>query len=106
MPIKPYYGPHAGITIYHGDCRFILPSLPKFDLCLTDPPYGIGADVKQGKRAGKQHGNALAPSRNYGVTDWDSAPPDEATIGLLLAAARKCIIWGGNYFTLPPSRAW
>lgn len=39
--MKPYYD-HAGITIYHGDCREILPDLPKVDLVLTDPPYGIG----------------------------------------------------------------
>jgi len=38
-PPKPYYE-HAGITIYHGDCRAILPLLPKVDLVLTDPPYG------------------------------------------------------------------
>jgi 16S rRNA G966 N2-methylase RsmD len=37
---KPYYD-HAGITIYHADCREILPHLPKVDLVLTDPPYGI-----------------------------------------------------------------
>lgn len=36
---KPYYD-HAGITIYHGDCRDILPDLPPVDLVLTDPPYG------------------------------------------------------------------
>lgn len=36
--MKPYYD-HAGITIYHGDCREILPSLPPVDLVLTDPPY-------------------------------------------------------------------
>ena len=35
---KPYYE-EAGITIYHGDCREILPLLPKVDLVLTDPPY-------------------------------------------------------------------
>jgi site-specific DNA-methyltransferase (adenine-specific) len=35
----PYYD-HGGITIYHGDCRDILPLLPKVDLVLTDPPYG------------------------------------------------------------------
>lgn len=41
MPeIKPYYE-HAGITIYHGDCREILPQLPKVDAVITDPPYGI-----------------------------------------------------------------
>ena len=38
MVLKPYYD-HAGITIYHGDCREILPGLPQVDLVLTDPPY-------------------------------------------------------------------
>lgn len=36
--MKPYYD-HAGITIYHGDCREIVPQLGRFDLLLTDPPY-------------------------------------------------------------------
>ena len=40
---KPYYQ-EDGITIYHGDCREILPELPKVDLVLTDPPYGIGKE--------------------------------------------------------------
>jgi DNA modification methylase len=40
--MKPYYE-HAGIAIYHGDARAVLPLLPKKDLLLTDPPYGIGA---------------------------------------------------------------
>ena len=39
--IKPYYQ-DASCTIYCGDCREILPFLPKFDLLLTDPPYGYG----------------------------------------------------------------
>jgi site-specific DNA-methyltransferase (adenine-specific) len=38
--MKPYYD-CDGITIYHGDCREILPELPKVDLVLTDPPYGV-----------------------------------------------------------------
>lgn len=38
--MKPYYqDDKAGITIYHGDCREVLPQLPPFDLVLTDPPY-------------------------------------------------------------------
>lgn len=37
---KPYYD-EDGITIYHGDCREIMPHLPKVDLVLTDPPYGV-----------------------------------------------------------------
>ena len=39
--MKTYYE-HAGIAIYHGDCREVLPTLGKFDLLVTDPPYGIG----------------------------------------------------------------
>ncbi|MBT9133033.1 MAG: Modification methylase DpnIIB [Firmicutes bacterium] len=38
--MKPYYE-HAGITIYLGDCRDILPELELVDLVLTDPPYGL-----------------------------------------------------------------
>ena len=38
--MKPYYE-HAGITIYHADCREILPQLESVDLVLTDPPYGV-----------------------------------------------------------------
>jgi len=37
---EPYYQDDY-VTIYHGDCREILPELPKVDLVLTDPPYGI-----------------------------------------------------------------
>jgi len=42
--MKPYYE-HAGITIYHGDCREVLPCFEKHvDLLLTDPPYNVGFD--------------------------------------------------------------
>lgn len=37
--MKPYYE-HAGITIYHGDCREVLPELGPVDVVVTDPPYG------------------------------------------------------------------
>ncbi len=39
--ITPYYE-HAGITIYHGDCRDVLSSLPPADLIFTSPPYNLG----------------------------------------------------------------
>ena len=42
--MNPYYGPHAGITIYHGDALEILADLPeKADLLLTDPPFFMPA---------------------------------------------------------------
>lgn len=36
--MKPYYE-HAGVTIYHGDCREIIPGLAPVDLVVTSPPY-------------------------------------------------------------------
>lgn len=41
--MQPYYQDSA-VTIYHGDCREILPTLEPVDLVLTDPPYGVGVD--------------------------------------------------------------
>jgi len=41
--VDPYYQ-DEWVTIYHGDCRLILPELPKVDLVLTDPPYNVGID--------------------------------------------------------------
>jgi len=54
--MKPYYEDSA-VTIYHGDCRLILPQLPKVDLVLTDPPYGV--ELK-GKRAKQRDGGVIA----------------------------------------------
>jgi len=34
----PYYEDDA-VTIYHGDCREILPELPRVDAVITSPPY-------------------------------------------------------------------
>jgi len=45
--MKPYYQ-DKWVTIYHGDCREILPQLDvKVDLVLTDPPYN--GDIKYGE---------------------------------------------------------
>lgn len=51
--MKPYYE-HAGITIYHGDCREVLPQLAPVDLVLTDPPYQFQS--KGGGFYGNWHG--------------------------------------------------
>lgn len=47
IPPKPYYEAD-GITIYHGDCREILPHLPKVDLVFTSPPYNLGVTTGGG----------------------------------------------------------
>ena len=99
--IKPYYGDEA-VTIYHGDCREILPSLPKVDLVLTDPPYGIGEIWQGGKGHGWERADRLKLERN----EWDGQPPDYETLKQCLEAGREAVIWGGNYFPLPISRGW
>lgn len=98
--MKPYYE-IDGITIYHGDNRQILPALPEFDLCLTDPPYGIGEAAGRNKSRSK-----IAVSKDYGNSDWDNSPPEDWLFGLMRAKSTSQIIFGGNYFTLPPSSCW
>lgn len=99
--MKPYYE-KGGIVIYHGDCREILPTLPKVDLVLTDPPYGIGADQPRGNTG--KNGHIL--QRVYPKTDWDKSPPSQDVINQIVQAGDKAIIWGGNYFGMPPSSGW
>lgn len=93
-------------TLYLGDCREILPTLGKVDAVVTDPPYGIGVDRAMAKQSGTQYGRAAAPKSTYSASGWDDAAPDSGTINLLLAAAPYQIIFGGNYFELPPTRCW
>ena len=101
MTVRPYYE-QDGITIYHGDCREVLPTLQLADLVLTDPPYGISADRHPVR--GKQN---LAWEA-YGDSNWDSERPDAEVFARVLAAGRDQIVWGGNYFAdlFPPSQCW
>ena len=99
--MTPYYQDEA-VTIYHGDCRDLLGSLPHSAALVTDPPYGIKADLRQSNRAGKRHGKAVAASRDYGVSNWDSCPAEV----LPWLRFKQHVIWGGNHFGLPPTPGW
>lgn len=83
--------------LWHGDCREVLPQLGEFDLILTDPPYGIGASAGTGKygRRKVEAGRDLA---------WDNETPPQWLMLLMLEKAEHLIVFGGNYFNLPPSR--
>jgi site-specific DNA-methyltransferase (adenine-specific) len=91
-------------TLYLGDCRDILPALPKVDAVVTDPPYGI-ADIWKGGFSAK-HGWGKAKDEAELRNEWDESVPSVETMALVLAAGEEIIIWGGNYFPLPPSRCW
>jgi DNA modification methylase len=99
--MKPYYQ-DEWVTIYHGDCRDILPTLERVDLVLTDPPYGIGKDGQKQSTGG--HGGR----KGYEFLGWDSNRPEKAVFDLMRAKSMTQIIWGGNYFAdlLPPTGKW
>jgi DNA modification methylase len=101
MALTPYYDDGNGIVIYHGDCREILPHLPKVDLVLTDPPYGIA------KKWDKAMIGKNGTSRLWGEpNEWDAAPIDGWLLDSAIRKGATAIIFGGNYYSLPPSNCW
>ena len=87
--------------LYLGDCRDILQALAPVDLVLTDPPYGIGEAAGKNKSRG-----LMAVSKDYGDDQWDNEPPPDDLIDAIRAKGGYQIMFGGNYFTLPPSSCW
>ncbi len=79
--------------LWHGDCREVLPLLPPVDLILTDPPYGIGIAANPVRQAHER-------------MEWDAQPPSAWLFGLMQERAKHLIVWGGNYFPLPPSQTF
>lgn len=82
-----------------GDCRDILPTLGKVDAVVTDPPYGIGADKGAGKSSEKW-------TEFTGDQRWDAGAPPAELLNAILGAAPHTVMWGGNYFSLPPTPCW
>ena len=90
-------------TLYLGDCLEILPTLGKIDAVVTDPPYGIGAGNY--KRGGTKYGQSKARAKVYEPLEWDEKPADDA-IRLVISVTTYAIVFGGNYYDLPPSPCW
>ena len=93
-----------GIVLIQGDCLEVLPTLGKFGALVTDPPYGIADKWKGGFNA--KHGWGKAKTEATLRNKWDAEPLDQQAISIILESADEAIIWGGNYFPLPPSRCW
>ena len=64
-----------------------------FDLAIVDPPYGIGISKNPVRQ---QHAKK----------DWDNAIPTEEYFDELFRVSKEQIIWGGNYFDLPPTQGF
>ena len=85
-------------TLYLGDCMDILPTLPKVDAVITDPPYGLGKRMQGGTWGAKTEFKEMVI--------WDNSPPEIKNLIQLINVAEICVFWGGNYYGLPPSRCW
>jgi DNA modification methylase len=83
--------------LYLGDCRDILPTLPKVDAVVTDPPYGLGDKLEPG-------GAGRWTLHQAGGHKWDQSTPDN--MWEIARHGIDAIIWGGNYFELPARRGW
>jgi len=88
--------------LWLGDCLDVLPTLPKVDAVITDPPYGIAATWK----GGLGHGWGKAHEEGVLRNEWDAEAPSADLFDLIRSCSKDQIIWGGNYFNLPPSRCW
>ena len=87
--------------LINDECLRVLPTLEagSVDCVVTDPPYGIQRLMRGGGWA----------NQNVYINDgaaWDVEPTSDATLARVIESAPKAIVWGGNYFTLPPARCW
>jgi len=97
-------------TLYLGDCLEILPTLGRVDAVVTDPPYGIGEAA--GKAKTRTSGltsklrNAQLYRKDYGDARWDDKPISPELMAAVRNAAPLQVIFGGNYYALPPTSCW
>lgn len=92
--------------VYNVDCLEYVRSLPDkyFDLCIADPPYGI--NFGNFNRTNKDSAGNRFKSNKYHNADWDLKTPDEELFRELFRISENQIIWGGNYFNLPPTKGF
>ena len=91
------------IRLFNGDCMEYMATLKdnEFDLAVVDPPYGINLCLKN-----QSGGSVLAPKTIHKNKGWDASTPNKEYFIELMRVSKRQIIWGGNYFDLPPSSCW
>lgn len=91
------------VKLYNMDCLELMKIMDdkSIDVIVTDPNYGIGeSNEKNMSRVN------LAKPKDYGHYDWDKQPATKEQIGEILRVSKDQVIFGGNYFVLPPSSSW
>lgn len=99
----PCYAPFSGSPsseLYNMDCVAGMKHYPDkyFDLAIVDPPYGINVNMNLGRRKGK--------AKKHIDKGLDASVPDEEYFLELWRVSKNRIIWGGNYFDLPPTQCF
>lgn len=86
---------------YNMDCMEYMRTLPDnhFSLAVVDPPYGISINNNMGRRKGNK------PS-SYKKVKWDDKPPSADYFNELFRVSKSQIIWGANYFAMPPTKCF
>jgi site-specific DNA-methyltransferase (adenine-specific) len=95
------------IRLFNQDCMTAMKEMPDkaFELAIVDPPYGIHDRLLNGAGFMKDS----PQKRRYTEKQWDKDVPPAAYFDSLRRVSYNQIIWGGNYFDLPPTRcviAW
>jgi len=91
------------ITATNEDNMLMMARYPDnyFDLAIVDPPYGINlANMNMG--IGNTPKASKVKNRKWVAKDWDSNTPNKEYFTELFRVSKNQIIWGGNYFDLPP----
>jgi DNA modification methylase len=94
------------VTLYNADCNDVLPTLGSVDAVVTDPPYGINlsSSTLPGDMRRLMRDEKARFSEH--IHDWDSDAPPKELFGRLIKISVNQIFWGGNYFDLPPTKAF
>lgn len=96
--MKPYYE-HAGVTIYHGDCREVLPTISGAFAVVSDPPYGVGFDTDY-----RRFSVGFGVERTKHPTVFGDDVPFDPSPWL---AFPEVILWGANCFSSSlPTGSW
>jgi site-specific DNA-methyltransferase (adenine-specific) len=87
--------------LYNMDCMEGMKDIPDkyFELAIVDPPYGININHNMGRRKGDKRSS-------YKKVTWDSEPPTAEYFEELFRVSKNQIIWGANYFQLPPNKCF
>ena len=87
---------------YNMDCMEYMKTLPDkaFDLCICDPPYGIGETAKKAlsRARATTKWKSAKPVHYVGNNKWDDAPPPKEYFDELFRVSKNQIIWGANYY--------